>query len=105
VKKQQKKSFSRESKVAATVRQFVAEIIRDVYSDLGITVVDARAHGGLQFVRIFYQGQRRDFAPLKDNIRWELAHRMNQKYVPDLEFVYDDTLEKAERIEELLRRA
>jgi ribosome-binding factor A len=27
---------------------------------------------------------------------------MNQKYVPDIRFAYDDTLERAARIDELL---
>ena len=35
-------------------------------------------------------------------VRFELAGRMNQKYVPDIKFQYDDTLEKAMRIDELL---
>ena len=28
---------------------------------------------------------------------------MNQKYVPDIRFQYDDSLDKADRIEELLK--
>ncbi|MBR4859814.1 MAG: ribosome-binding factor A, partial [Alphaproteobacteria bacterium] len=36
------------------------------------------------------------------SVRFELAARMNQKYVPDIRFEYDDTLEKAARIDELL---
>ena len=35
-------------------------------------------------------------------IRRELAARMNQKYVPDIGFTYDDTLEKSARIDALL---
>ncbi|MBQ9539949.1 MAG: ribosome-binding factor A, partial [Alphaproteobacteria bacterium] len=35
-------------------------------------------------------------------IRFELAARMNQKYTPEIKFVYDDTLVRAERIEKLL---
>ena len=101
--KQQKKSYPRGDKVAMTVRQFVAEIIRDLFPDLGITIVDAKSGGGLQFVRIFYQGQITDFSKIKTQIRYELAGRMNQKYVPELDFVYDDTLESADRIEKLLK--
>ena len=86
-----------------TVRQFVAQIIRDMFPELGVTITDAKSHGGLQFVRIFYQGAKTDFSKLRGQIRFELAHRMNQKYVPELDFVYDDTLETAERIETLLK--
>ena len=86
-----------------TVRQFVAEIIRDMFPELGVTIVDAKSGGGLQFVRIFYQGTPQDFGKIKRQIRYELAHRMNQKYVPELDFVYDDTLESGDRIENLLK--
>ena len=85
------------------VRQFVAEIVRDMFPELGITIVDAKSSGGLQFVRILYQGAPQDFGKIKGQIRYELARRMNQKYVPELEFVYDDTLETANRIETLLK--
>ena len=101
--KAQKKSYPRENKVGATVRRFVAEIVRDRFSNLGVTITDARAGGGLQFVRIFYQGRKQSFDKIKNQIRFELARRMNQKYVPELDFVYDDTLESAERIETLLK--
>jgi ribosome-binding factor A len=97
------KSFSRGDKIAMTVRQFVAEIVRDRFSALGVTIVDAEAHGSLQFVRIFYQGKKTDFSKIKTRIRYELARRMNQKYVPELDFVYDDTLETSDRIESLLK--
>ena len=99
-----KKSFSRNEKVAATVRQLVAEIIRDNFSNLGITIVDAKSGGGLQFVRIFYQGPKTNFSKIKDQIRFELAHRMNQKYVPEINFTYDASGESAERIEKLLKK-
>jgi len=101
--KQNKKSYARGAKVQAVVRLLVAEILRDLYPDIPVTLVDAKSSGpGLQFVRLFYQGTPYDFSKIKDSIRWELAARMNQKFVPDLDFVYDDTIETANRIEELL---
>lgn len=86
------------------MRRFVAEIVRDQFPNLGITIVDAKSSGGgLQFVRIYYQGQKQDMRKIAPQIRWELAHRMNQKFVPELDFEYDETLESAERIENLLK--
>ena len=35
-------------------------------------------------------------------IRFKMGQRIDQKYVPQIRFTYDDTLERAERIEELL---
>ncbi|MDR2269079.1 MAG: ribosome-binding factor A [Rickettsiales bacterium] len=101
--KRQKKSFPRGDKIAMAVRRFVAEIIRDQFSDLGITIVDAASGDKLQFVRIFYQGATHDFSKIKNQIRYELARRMNQKYVPELDFVHDNTPDSADRIEKLLK--
>jgi len=99
------RSFPRESKIAATVRRFVAEIVRDNYSGLGITIVDAEARGNLSHVRIFYQGRQQDMEKVANGIRYELARKMNQKYVPELKFIYDDTIETSARIEKLLKSA
>jgi ribosome-binding factor A len=103
IKNQQKKAFPRSDKIAAGVRRFVAEIIRDQFRELGVTIIDAESGKGLQFVRIFYQGERQSFDKIKHQIRRELARRMNQKYVPELDFVYDDTIETSDRIEKLLK--
>ena len=108
-------------RIASTVQRQIAEILRNDYSDdpvlRGVSVVDAESHGGLQFVRVWYYirdiaratplGGGTHFAQkrldaVKPAIRRELARRMNQKYVPDIRFVYDDTQERGDRIDELL---
>jgi len=40
----------------------------------------------------------------KGYIKFLLGKRVQLKYMPDLEFILDDTFEKAARIEELLRK-
>ena len=110
-----KKQFNsnRGERVAAKVQTLVAEILRDNYSDdrvvAGVSLVGSVAHGGLQFVRLFYYARHDDVSAVQARldeitrtVRFELAARMNQKYVPDIKFQYDDTLEKAARIDELL---
>lgn len=37
-------------------------------------------------------------------IRMELGHRMDLKYVPNLKFYYDETMDYAENIQSLLRK-
>ncbi len=111
----QKRQFNsnRGERVAAKVQTLVAEILRDNYGDDavvgGVSLVGAVAHGGLQFVRLFFYTRNPDVGAVQKkldditkNVRFELAARMNQKYVPDIKFQYDDTLEKAARIDELL---
>ncbi len=111
--KRQNNNSNRPSRVAAKVQTLVAEILRDKFADdvllAGVSLVDAVAHGGTQFVRIFYYSRSDDINAVQKRlddatrmIRFELAARMNQKYVPDIRFEYDDTMERAARIDELL---
>ena len=56
----QKKHFNsnRGERIASKVQTLVAEILRDNYNDdpiiSGVSLVGSVAHGGLQFVRLFY---------------------------------------------------
>ena len=110
-----KKQFNsnRGERVASKVQTLVAEILRDNWGDdaliSGVSLVGSVAHGGLQFVRLFYYTRNQDVNAVQKRldevtrmVRFELAARMNQKYVPDIKFQYDDTLERAARIDELL---
>lgn len=104
---------NRGDRIAAKVQTLVAEILRDNYGEdeivSGVSLVGAVAHGGLQFVRLFYYSRNTDTAAVQKrldaitkSVRFELAARMNQKYVPDIRFEYDDTLERAQRIDQIL---
>jgi ribosome-binding factor A len=105
-------NYNRADRIAAKVQTLVAEILRDKYAELGMTLTGAESHGGLQFVRLYYQSNQSSVEmghplekKLKDitpAIRRELSARIDQKYTPDIRFVYDDTLEKSMRIEKLL---
>lgn len=106
---------NRGARVASKVQTLVAEILRDNYSDdklvSGVSLVGAVAHGGLQFVRLFYYSRNTDIVAVQrrlnditKTVRYELGARMNQKYVPNIRFEYDDTLDRAERIDKLLNK-
>ena len=108
-------NYNRGARVASKVQTLVAEILRDNYSDdkliSGVSLVGAVAHGGLQFVRLFYYSRNDDIDAVQrrlnditKTVRYELGARMNQKYVPDIRFEYDDTLDRAERIDKLLNK-
>ena len=112
-----KKQFNsnRGERIASKVQTLVAEILRDNWGDdvlvSGVSLVGSVAHGGLQFVRLFYYTRNEDVNAVQKRldditrmVRFELAGRMNQKYVPDIKFAYDDTLERAARIDELLSK-
>ena len=112
-RKQMPSNSNRAGRVASKVQTLVAEILRDDYSDdkslAGVSLVGAVAHGGLQFVRLFYYSRDKNIPAVQQRldaitrmVRFELAARMNQKYVPEIRFEYDDTLERAARIDALL---
>jgi len=103
---------NRNEKIASKVQTLVAEILqRDFIDDdliRGVSLVGADAHGGTQFVKLFFYAHENVDATQKKldeitkTVRFALAQKMNQKYVPEIRFVYDDTLERADRIENLL---
>ena len=104
---------NRGDRIAAKVQTLVAEILRDNYAEdallSGVSLVGAVARGGLQFVRLFYYSRNSDIDAVQKRldevtktVRFELGARMNQKYVPEIRFEYDDTLDRAARIDDLL---
>ncbi|MDR0741710.1 MAG: ribosome-binding factor A [Rickettsiales bacterium] len=106
---------NRKEKIASKVRILAAEILRDNFREdpiiSGVSLVGAQSHGGLRYVKLFYYTRhddknlvRKRLVEITKMVRFELAQRIDQKYVPDIRFAYDDTLEKAARIDELLAK-
>ena len=88
---------NRGDRIASKVQTLVAEILRDNYADdallSGVSLVGAVSHGGLHFVRLFYYSRITDIDAVQrrlddvtKTIRFELAARMDQKYVPEIKF-------------------
>jgi len=103
---------NRSEKIASKVQTLVAEILQRNFMDddliRGVSLVGSESHGGMQFVKLFFYAHDKKVETQKrlDEItkivRFELAKKIDQKYVPEIRFVYDDTLERADRIEALL---
>jgi ribosome-binding factor A len=109
-----KTNSNRGERVASAVQHHIGNILARDFSEgiiANVNISDTVAHGGLQFVKIYYYltngADRAAAQKALDNatpkIRFELGQIMNQKYVPDIRFEYDDTLEQAQKIEELLK--
>jgi len=101
--------------VASSVQQHIAGILARDFSEgeIGkVSLAGSEAHGGLQFVRLFYHVKEgadrakieRALEAASPKIRRELGAVMNQKFVPEIRFVYDATLESAARVEEILEK-
>ena len=108
-----KKQTNRSEKISSKVKTLISEILLYKFSDdpilSSVSIVDATSHGGLNFVKLFYYSSFSNKKLLEKSlndvtklIRKELASKLNQKYTPEIKFIYDDTLEKSERIEKLL---
>ena len=103
---------NRNERMASKVQTLVAQILQHDFMDdnliQGVSLVGAEARGGTQFVKLFFYARENVDATQKKlddmtkTIRFALAKKMDQKYVPEIRFVYDDTLERADRIENLL---
>lgn len=103
---------NRGEKIASKVQTLVAEILQHDFSDdeliRGVSLVGAQSHGGMQFVKLFFYARENEedtqkrLNEITKMVRFALAQKIDQKYVPEIRFVYDDTLERADRIEELL---
>ena len=114
VKIMMKKSTNsnRGEKIASKVQTLVAQILQRDFADdalvSGVSLVGAESHGGMQFVKLFFYSRdnvgatQKRLDEITKMVRFELAKKIDQKYVPEIRFVYDDTLERANRIEELL---
>ena len=103
---------NRSEKIASKVQTLVAGILQRDFADdkliNGVSLVGAESHGGMQFVKIFFYAHdnidatQKRLDEITKMVRFELSKKIDQKYVPEIRFVYDDTLERADRIEELL---
>ena len=103
---------NRNEKIASKVQTLVAQILQHDFADdnliRGVSLVGTQAHGGMQFVKLFFYARENVAATqqrlddITKMVRFALAKKIDQKYVPEIRFVYDDTLERADRIESLL---
>ena len=113
MKHSQKQNSNRPARMASTVQTLAAQILRERFGDdellCGVSLVGAAARGGTQFVHLYYYSRNPDIKLVQrrlnevtKTVRYELASRLDQKYVPEIKFEYDDTLDRAERLDKIL---
>lgn len=106
---------NREQRIKGLIEKNVSEIIRFEMKDPGlgfITVTDAEVSNDFSYAKIFVSfmgsdNKEEQLARLnkaKGFIRTGLAKRLDIRKTPELTFVYDDTLDKAMHLEELLKK-
>ncbi|MBN8727366.1 MAG: 30S ribosome-binding factor RbfA [Xanthomonadales bacterium] len=108
------RSFSRSDRVAAEIRREVAVLVHQAVRDAAlpsVSVSDVEVTKDLDVATIYVTALVGDTAgeavamlkELARDFRRELSRSMAMRRVPELRFRYDDSVDKGERIEQLLR--
>ena len=98
-----KKSFHRTDRVAAQLRRELGIIVHATVRDHGLPSVSV---SDVEVTRDMAESSLATVKALKElapEMRYQLAHAVKMRHVPELHFHYDDSVDKGERIEELLR--
>ena len=108
------KSFTRSDRVSAELRREVALLVHAAVREHAlpsVSVSDVEVTRDLDSATVYVTALLGDEGPaatkalngLAKEFRRELSHSMKLRRVPELRFRYDDSVDKGERIEQLLR--
>jgi ribosome-binding factor A len=108
------KSFHRSDRVSAQLRRDLGELVHAAVRDHGLpstSVSDVEVTRDLAHARVYVTvldstQATQAVAALKAmarELRFELGRRLRMRTLPELHFHYDDSLDRGERIEALLR--
>ena len=108
------KSFHRTDRVAAQLRRDIGAIVHQAVREHGlpsVSVSDVEVTRDLAHAKVFVTALLGEQGPaavkaLKEiapELRYQLGKAVRMRHVPELHFHYDDSVDKGERIEKLLR--
>ncbi len=108
------KSFNRTDRVEAELRRALGGLVRDAVAEHAlpsVSVSDVEVTRDMAHAKVFVtalQPERRKEAmdglkAIAGEIRYRLAHTVKMRHVPELHFHYDDSVDRGERIDQLLR--
>ena len=109
-----KKSFHRTDRVSAQLRRDLGLIVHQAVRNHGIpsvSVSDVEISRDLAHAKVFVTALLADQGPvavkalkeLAPELRYQLGKAVRMRHVPELHFFYDDSVDKGERIDSLLR--
>lgn len=115
MQRSRRKSYSRTDRVAELIQTALATILQKEKSDAQanlITVTEVKVSPDFSFAKIFISVLREESA--KDVIhalnekskyfRYELAHEVKLRTIPDLRFFYDDSAVRGQRISAIIEQ-
>jgi ribosome-binding factor A len=108
------KSFHRTDRISAQLRRDIGELVHEAVREHGlpsVSVSDVEVTRDLAHAKIFVTAldpasEKEVIKALKDlakEMRYQLGKRMKIRSLPELHFVYDASLDRGERIEQLLK--
>jgi ribosome-binding factor A len=109
------KPFSRSDRVAGLIRQVMAELLQKEIRDPRLahaTITGVKVSRDLRIAKIYFitagnasqrQAALDGFKQAHGFVKRELAQRLTLRYMPDLTFFYDESIDYGEHIEHLLK--
>ncbi len=108
------KSFHRTDRVAAQLRRDIGQIVHAAvreHSLPSVSVSDVEVTRDLAHAKVFVTAldstrSAEALAALKEltpELRYQLGQQVRMRHVPELHFHYDDSVDRGERIDALLR--
>lgn len=110
------KSFHRTDRVAAQLRRDLGQLVHNAVREHGlpsVSVSDVEITRDLAHAKVFVTALIGEQGPaavkalkaLAPELRFQLGKVVRMRHIPELHFHYDDSVDKGERIEQLLRDA
>ena len=108
------KSFYRTDRVSAQLRRDLGLIVHQAVREHGlpsVSVSDVEISRDMSHAKVFVTALLPEQAPaaikglkaIAPELRFQLAKAVRMRHVPELHFHYDDSVDKGERIDALLR--
>ena len=97
------KSFHRTDRVSAQLRRELGTLVHAFVREHGLassSVSDVEVTRDMAHTKVDTVKALKTLAP---EIRYQLAHAMRLRHVPELHFHYDESVDRGERIDNLLR--
>jgi ribosome-binding factor A len=108
------KGFARTDRLASQIKRALSEMIigySGLPSGLIISITDVELTKDIRYGKVFYSVLGDESAREKailffenhaKNLRMEVASQIRVKFVPELKYVYDNSMEYGQRIDQLL---
>jgi ribosome-binding factor A len=109
--------YQRSDRVGDTLVELISELLSREIRDprvRGVTITGAKVTRDLRHARVYFNvlggGENRDsvlegLRSAGGYIRSRVGKEINLKFVPSIEFFYDESEDRAQRIDELLKKA